>query len=203
MPSFLTTFKKAATEKIRQRCVFFVWFWCWLKDHAMAPVPMTDRYWPYRWKLGLGPQYFGEHMAILQDWFQLWNMVGDSHQPHIRGLSTHYKDSLLISRCWFSNIFFFYPEDWGDDPIWRTRIFFSNGWVQPPTRWNCFEIPHIRTDLCWYPIMMYIHICLHLILICFFFFIWENHPISGIRFSLHYVLRCSQKNCSHPASFVG
>ena len=36
-----------------------------------------------------------------------------------------------------SNIFYFHPEPWGDDPIWRA--YFSNGLVQPPT----------RQDFCW------------------------------------------------------
>ena len=31
-----------------------------------------------------------------------------------------------------SNIFYFHPDPWGDDPIWRA--YFSNGLVQPPTR---------------------------------------------------------------------
>ena len=30
-----------------------------------------------------------------------------------------------------SNIFYFHPEPWGNDPIWRA--YFSNGLVQPPT----------------------------------------------------------------------
>ena len=30
-----------------------------------------------------------------------------------------------------SNIFYFQPEPWGNDPIWRA--YFSNGLVQPPT----------------------------------------------------------------------
>ena len=32
-----------------------------------------------------------------------------------------------------SNIFYFQPDPWGDDPIWRA--YFSNGLVQPPP--NC------------------------------------------------------------------
>ena len=32
-----------------------------------------------------------------------------------------------------SNIFYFHPEPWGNDPIWRA--YFSNGLVQPPTRY--------------------------------------------------------------------
>ena len=31
-----------------------------------------------------------------------------------------------------SNIFYFHPDPWGNDPIWRA--YFSNGLVQPPTR---------------------------------------------------------------------
>ena len=30
-----------------------------------------------------------------------------------------------------SNIFYFHPKPWGDDPIWRA--YFSDGLVQPPT----------------------------------------------------------------------
>ena len=35
------------------------------------------------------------------------------------------------SRWWFQTFFIFIPT-WGDDPIWRA--YFSNGFVQPPTR---------------------------------------------------------------------
>ena len=59
------------------------------------------------------------------------NMVGDGHQPHITGAYTHYKDSLLISRCWQLKHVYFHPENWGNDPIWRS--YFSHGLVQPPT----------------------------------------------------------------------
>ena len=31
-----------------------------------------------------------------------------------------------------SNIFYFHPDPWGNDPIWRA--YFSNGLVQPPPR---------------------------------------------------------------------
>ena len=37
-----------------------------------------------------------------------------------------------------SNIFYFHPEPWGNDPIWRA--YFSNGLVQPPTRKLCLSI---------------------------------------------------------------
>ncbi len=30
-----------------------------------------------------------------------------------------------------SNIFYFHPENWGNDPIW---LIFSIGWLKPPTR---------------------------------------------------------------------
>ena len=44
-----------------------------------------------------------------------------------------------------SNIFYFYPEPWGSDPIWLAHIFLD-GLVQPPTRvnefsWNAVSIP--------------------------------------------------------------
>ena len=35
-----------------------------------------------------------------------------------------------------SNIFYFHPDPWGNDPIWRS--YFSNGLVQPPTRLPLF-----------------------------------------------------------------
>ncbi len=41
--------------------------------------------------------------------------------------------SKYYSRCWFQItilIFCFYPEPWGDDPIWRA--YFWKGLVQPP-----------------------------------------------------------------------
>ena len=30
--------------------------------------------------------------------------------------------------------FIFYPEIWGNDPIWQLRIFLTKGWQKPPTR---------------------------------------------------------------------
>ena len=40
--------------------------------------------------------------------------------------------SWTMTRWWFQPFFMFIPT-WGDDPIWRA--YFSNGLVQPPTRW--------------------------------------------------------------------
>ena len=42
-----------------------------------------------------------------------------------------------------SKIFYFHPEPWRDDPIWRA--YFSNGLVQPPTSWPdvvCWKFSH-------------------------------------------------------------
>ena len=53
-----------------------------------------------------------------------------------RGLYAHYKDSLFTGGgC---QIFFFnlHPDPWKMIQNWRA--YFSNGWVQPPTRYGCF-----------------------------------------------------------------
>ena len=42
-----------------------------------------------------------------------------------------------------SNIFYFHPDPWGDDPIWRA--YFWKGLVQPPTR-SRFTIPKKVTN---------------------------------------------------------
>ena len=42
------------------------------------------------------------------------------------------KEILGGSRWWFQRFVIFYPNPWGNDPIWRT--YFSNGLVQPPAR---------------------------------------------------------------------
>ena len=36
-----------------------------------------------------------------------------------------------------SNIFYFHPDPWGNDTIWRAYLL--NGLVQPPIRWWCFS----------------------------------------------------------------
>ena len=41
-----------------------------------------------------------------------------------------------MTRRWFQT--FFFTPTWGNDPLWRT--YFSNGLVQPPTRWH-WKIP--------------------------------------------------------------
>ena len=50
-----------------------------------------------------------------------------------------------------SSIFYFHPEPWGDDPIWRA--YFSDGLVQPPTREGkklvavfCWNSPYCTTS---------------------------------------------------------
>ena len=43
------------------------------------------------------------------------------------------------------NIFYFHPEPWGNDPIWRA--YFSNGLVQPPTSLHHHHHHHPRLEL--------------------------------------------------------
>ena len=45
-----------------------------------------------------------------------------------------FRQSLNYSWEVVSNIFYFHPEPWANDPIWRA--YFSDGLVQPPTRWS-------------------------------------------------------------------
>lgn len=111
-------------------------------------VPMTDRNW-YGGNLGLDLSILANiwHPAGL---IQLWNMVGDSHQPHIRGLSTHYKDSLLISRCWFQ-IYFFSTPKIGEMIQFDERAYLSKGLVnnhqldKQPTVGNSTNQPTTKT----------------------------------------------------------
>ncbi len=50
-----------------------------------------------------------------------------------------------------SNIFYFHPEPWGNDPIWRA--YFSDGLVQPPTRSSnrstCNLVEHLNLFWVW------------------------------------------------------
>ena len=44
-----------------------------------------------------------------------------------------------------SNIVYFQPDPWGNDPIWRS--YFSNGLVQPPTRIiECWTLQFVRGE---------------------------------------------------------
>ena len=45
-----------------------------------------------------------------------------------------------------SNIFYFHSDPWGNDPIWQA--YFSNGLVQPPTRYCIPTMPFFRLQTC-------------------------------------------------------
>ena len=44
----------------------------------------------------------------------------------------------------FIHIFYFHPDPWGKDPIWRA--YFSNGLVQPPTSYVFLNLLHFGTS---------------------------------------------------------
>ncbi len=77
-----------------------------------------------------------ESTRLLKRWLNQHPATGDtSHgsncnsQGLVAVLSPDIQTWLVVSIC-----FHFYPDPWGNDPIWRS--YFSDGLVQPPTR-NC------------------------------------------------------------------
>ena len=53
----------------------------------------------------------------------------------------------LQTRWWFQRLLYVHPENWGNDPIWRS--YFSNGLVQPPTsRRVTAELDPLPFDFC-------------------------------------------------------
>ena len=65
---------------------------------------------------------------------QIWI---DTEFEWMRYLNFEPYRGIYIYRIWLvvSNIFYFYPDPWGNDPIWQS--YFSNGLVQAPTRYLC------------------------------------------------------------------
>ena len=108
--SFLTTSKSCHGKNPATQCFFLVLVLALIMPwHRTGDRPVNGMVETWAWTSVFWRKYgIIWHPAGL---IQLWNMVGDSQQPHIRGLYTYYKDSLLISRCWVS--FFFLPRRLG------------------------------------------------------------------------------------------
>ena len=90
--------------------------WFWISWHILvSPAPLIST---------LGAKFLGScspFRSISREGGLFWKFIGN---PWLAGGN--------------SIIFYFRPDPWGNDPIWRA--YFSNGLVQPPSRWLLGEI---------------------------------------------------------------
>ena len=56
------------------------------------------------------------------------------------------KVTTWFSRWWFQIFFNFHPETWGNDPIWRLRVYFENGLVKNHQPYDFCGIINARTS---------------------------------------------------------